>query len=76
MATSEFDMFLDSGSVERIRGMLNELFTKIEEALDAMTLTEAASQENFNNLSNRLETSIRDLQGNKINLEDHLEEMA
>merc|ERR1712113_89522 len=76
MATYEFDMFLDSGSVERIRSMLNELFAKVEEALEELTNEEAAAQENFNALSARLQASINDLEENQTNLEDHLEEMA
>ena len=33
MATSEADLFLDAGAVERIKGMLNQLISNIEDSL-------------------------------------------
>jgi len=76
MATSEVDMFLDAGAVERIRGMLQQLLANIEDSLADYNEEEAVAQENYNVLRAKLEQSIRDLTENQTNLEDHLEEMA
>jgi ElaB/YqjD/DUF883 family membrane-anchored ribosome-binding protein len=76
MATSENDMFLDAGAVERIRSMLQQLLSNIEESLADYNQEESVAQENFLELKAKLEQSIRDLQQNQQNLEDHLEEMA
>jgi len=75
MATSEVDMFLDAGAVERIRGMLQQLLSNIEDSLADYNEEESVAQENFLELKAKLEQSIRDLTENQQNLEDHLEEM-
>lgn len=76
MATSEVDMFLDAGAVERVRGMLNQLYANVEESLTDYTNEENSAVENFLNLKAKLEQSIRDLNANKQALEDHWEEMV
>merc|ERR1712139_471346 len=76
MATSEVDMFLDAGAVGRIRAMLEQLLGNISDSLADYNEEENAAQETFLILKAKLEQSIRDLEQNKVNLEDHLEEMA
>ena len=75
MATSEVNMFLDAGAVNRVKSMLNQLFDNIEASLADYSHTEASELENFRNLKAKLEQSIRELEENKVLLEDHIEEM-
>jgi len=76
MATSEFDMFLDAGSVGRVRNMLEQLYENVEKSLEDFANEESAAQDNFNTLKGKLQQSVRDLEENATTLEDHLEEMA
>merc|ERR1712159_62259 len=57
MATSEVDMFLDAGAVERIRGMLQQLLSNIEESLADYNEEETVAQDNYNVLRAKLEQS-------------------
>jgi len=76
MATADVNMFLDEGAVGRVRALLEELMGNIEQSLHDYSDAEAVAVENFLMLKEDLETSISELETNKVNLEDHLEEMA
>ena len=43
MATADVNMFLDAGAVGRVRGMLEELYSNIEESLQDFSDTESAA---------------------------------
>lgn len=76
MATSEENMFLDAGAVNRIKNLLKQLMTNISNSLKKYSMTEAIRKQAFLVLKGKLENSIAGLEANKMSLEDHIETMG
>jgi hypothetical protein len=75
MATSEQNMFLDVGAVNRIKSLLTELLSNISTSLNEYRVAEEGKKEAFLILQGKLNDSIVALSKNKMELEDHVETM-